>query len=187
MNCERCNEDLTAYLDGELTDARKRELKSHLESCVPCREEFQSLEESQRFFERQVRELEPASETWNRVRTRIAAMEPPAPAPGLFQLLITHPWWSAAVTAVATAALAIGFWGYVQNQTAKRDLMQYMTQYIQQRDAQEHARRAPAPNSSGTYSNVPASYSDDSENPFVTVNYAPDKNPFRSEDLNETR
>jgi anti-sigma factor RsiW len=182
MDCERCADDLTAYLDGELSETKTLEVKSHLDLCQSCREEYRSLELSTRFVETHVRELQVQPQIWSQVQARISAMEAPAPSPGLFQLLTLNPWWGAAAAVVGTAVLTVGLWGYIHNQAAKQNLVEYMTQYIQAREVQEQAHRAQilTPENSGTEAGIfHAEYMD---NPFVAVDSNPDMNPFRPED-----
>jgi len=42
-DCKRHRRELVAFLYGELTDERKKELESHLDSCLSCREELAAL------------------------------------------------------------------------------------------------------------------------------------------------
>lgn len=44
VDCERCLEDLQAYLDGELDAGRRKTLLEHVDSCEPCRDELASLQ-----------------------------------------------------------------------------------------------------------------------------------------------
>lgn len=43
MECSQIQENLSAYLDGELDPGEEAELKSHLEGCETCRSELESL------------------------------------------------------------------------------------------------------------------------------------------------
>ncbi len=43
MSCEELSEELSAYLDGELSPRERAALKAHLERCSRCREELASL------------------------------------------------------------------------------------------------------------------------------------------------
>jgi len=182
MDCERFANDLTAYLDGELSATRSLEVKSHLEVCQPCREEYQSLELSARFVETHIRGLQVQPRIWNNVQAHLSVIEAPAPPPGLFQFLAMNPWWSAAGSAVVAAALFLGLWSYLHNQAVKQDLVQYMTQYIQARDTQEKAHQTQAFNLENAGADVNLIHSEYLENPFVTASSIPDMNPFRSED-----
>ena len=46
MDCKQHAEDLTAFLDGELSDAESGRMRSHLGTCVSCSEELRSLRET---------------------------------------------------------------------------------------------------------------------------------------------
>ncbi len=182
MDCETITGDLTAYIDGELSDARKSHVETHLEHCPQCREEYHSLELSARFIETHARELQPAAEIWSQVRTRISGMEAPAPAAGLLQFLTERPWWSATATVVAVLVLAIGLRTFNQYQTAKRDLNEYMNHYVQMRDAEEQTHQRALHETQSDATDVDFVHAKYSDNPFATVEPTPDKNPFRSED-----
>jgi anti-sigma factor RsiW len=182
MDCLTCADDLTAYLDGELSKARTQEVKAHLDLCGACREEFRSLELSARFVETHAGELRVRPELWNSVRARISTLEVPASSQGLFRWLTANPWWSTAAAAMAMAALALGLWGYVSHEKAQKELLQYMTDYVQARDAQEQASRTLVSGPGQSTSQVGVSHSEYFDNPFVTVKANADMNPFRSED-----
>jgi hypothetical protein len=51
MNCERVREHLSAYHDGELPDAVRLDVESHLGHCIDCRQEFTSLKKLSSLFE----------------------------------------------------------------------------------------------------------------------------------------
>ncbi len=180
MNCESCAEDLTAYIDGELSETKARDVRTHLDRCGACRDEHRSLELSARFVETHARELQMRPESWNLVRARIAAL--PAPAPGLFQWLTSNLWWSSAVTALATAALALGFWGYMHHIESQRDLTHYMSEYIQAREEQEQTHRITPLESDSSAADAGVLHPEYVNNPFVTVRSSADMNPFRSEE-----
>lgn len=40
VNCDEAVRKLYEYLDGELTDARRREISEHLDRCSPCVDVF---------------------------------------------------------------------------------------------------------------------------------------------------
>ena len=40
MTCREAQEEFGALIDGEIDDARRRELNAHLDSCATCMEEF---------------------------------------------------------------------------------------------------------------------------------------------------
>ena len=61
MDCKQCTEDLTAYLDGELSPADSAQVQSHLAACASCADELRSFQEAADFVESHKRELKPAS------------------------------------------------------------------------------------------------------------------------------
>ena len=42
MECFSCERNLSAYIDDELTNESRVEIESHLASCEPCREEYET-------------------------------------------------------------------------------------------------------------------------------------------------
>jgi len=158
MDCRQCAEDLTAFLDGELSEASSGQVQSHLQTCTSCSEEFRSLREAAEFVESHNRTLEPRSGSWNMVRARITTENVPSPS---------HSWlsnrWRLAVAAlVLVAAFTAGYLQYQQSQ--KKDLDRYVSEYMQQRKTLVNYR-------TGSYD----------DNPFIEIK-APVDNPFRSED-----
>ncbi len=181
MDCTKCGDDLSAYIDGEVSDSTALDIKAHLEACEICREERRTLELSARFVEDHMREIQIRPEVWGRVQARLSAMEAPASTPGLFHWLTANPWWSTAAASIATAALALGLWGYVRHEAAQKDLVRYMTQYIEARDKEEASHRSPAALHGGSTVDGGAAQGVRADNPFVNVNWTGDMNPFRAE------
>ena len=57
MDCRLCSEELTAYIDGELSGTgRGEDPPEHLEKCPPCHEELQALREAAAFVESHARD-----------------------------------------------------------------------------------------------------------------------------------
>src|SRR5436309_13790739 len=104
MNCKESANNLTAYLDQQLSGTETKDLELHLGSCPKCGEELESLRESSAFFDSKVRELELNPALWNTVRARIAANTAPATASSFWAFLAV-PRWAAVV--VATAAILV--------------------------------------------------------------------------------
>lgn len=97
----RCEfrEDLSAYLDRELDEVRRRRLERHLPDCPECAELLDRLQEARRLF------LDDFGEAvspgfGDRVRERLA---PPAPPKR------THRPWGWAAAAALAAGLALVF------------------------------------------------------------------------------
>lgn len=186
MECEKCTDDLTAYLDGELSEWRAGEIKAHAEACPSCAAELLALKDSAAFVEPRVHAVELRPEVWQGVRARISAMEAPAPGLGLLGFIEMHRRATAAAALIATVAVVIGLWDYVRYEQSQKQLDQYMNAYIQQREAQ-NVPRAPALNVStkqnpahGAISPVVYRGGYDG-NPFLQIDFIPDSNPFRVE------
>ena len=60
MNCGRVSNQLSAYIDRELTGAEILSIRSHLGGCDPCRAEYEAL---------------------NRMKTMLGRLQPPEPRP----------------------------------------------------------------------------------------------------------
>ncbi len=172
MDCARCAEDLTAYMDGELNAARADEVRSHLAACASCADELRSLREAARFVASHARDLEVRPEAWNLVRARIAAT---SPSPSFFSFLVPARWrWAMATLAIA-AALALGYMQYHQLQL--RSLNDYISQYTQYRQAHE-----PAQPVFTDFRAMFANGGSGAANPFAELKAAGADNPFRMED-----
>lgn len=179
MDCRRCNDDLSAYLDGELADSARDDLERHLGECEPCKEEYLDLKRSSELVESKLPVLEPAPEIWNGLRTRIISMPTASDSPGGFFSFITmNRWITAAATLAATVALALALWGYVQYQNSRQELERYMSEYIQARDMQERMLQIQDAGAGGVDN---AGYARFPENPFAVTKPASFTNPFRSE------
>jgi anti-sigma factor RsiW len=171
MECARCRENLTAYLDGELSPAEFAGVRSHLDACAICAGELGSLQEAADFIGSQIRELEPGPASWPRIRTRISDQNSRSP----FRFLAFGRWRFAVATMVFMAALALSYFWHQQVQ--QRSLDEYISQYVKAREAGEHFRFLIGKVRSGIDAeNFSAG------NPFIEAKATMDINPFRSED-----
>jgi Putative zinc-finger len=172
MDCARCAEDLTAYLDGELSAARAEQVQSHLAACASCADEVRSLREAAAFVASHTPDLEVRPGAWNLLRARIAA---PSSSPSFFSFLAPGRWrWAMATLAIA-AAIALGFMQYHQLQ--RRNLDDYISQYIRYRQAHEPAQPV--------FTDFRARFMNGSSgaaNPFAKLKATAMGNPFRMED-----
>ena len=176
MNCQEYIINLTAYLDQELPGTDRTSLESHLSACPKCREELESLRESATLFDSKVREVEPGPALWNNVRARITAIPSPGRAPGIWDFPAVPRWTAVAAAAAAVIVLALSIRTYQQHQGTQKALTQYMTQYVQVREAQEVEHRAPPKSVTRVL------HKEYSENPFVTSSEDPQySNPFREQ------
>jgi len=137
MDCQQCSDDLTAYIDGELDESAARQLKNHLETCDPCRAEYEELRDSATFVSEHAAELEPVPEIWNNLRSRIAELPAPAGSSGVSRLLVMNRWAAMLATVAAMVVLALGLWGFERYEQSRSELESYMNEYIQMRTAQE--------------------------------------------------
>jgi len=58
--CREALDRLYHYLDGELTESRRREIKEHLDTCMPCLEAFDFEAELKMLIARRCRDEVPA-------------------------------------------------------------------------------------------------------------------------------
>jgi len=181
MDCKSCSEELTAYLDGELERTRFREVEGHLEGCLPCLEQLESLRQSGRLVEGNLSELEPRPEMWNKLVSRISASQAGTTRAGLLRLFAVRPWLTAFVGVAAAFVLGVGLWGLWNYRQSEQLLQQYMSSYIQERDLVEQTAHAVAPNTSPDFRTADAQHLEYLDNPFVEVSEEEFQNPFHSE------
>ncbi len=177
MDCRQCSDDLSAYIDGELSEGAAAQMQEHLAKCPPCRDQHDDLVNSVTFVTEHTGVLEPVPEIWNNLRARIAEMPPPSESGGLSRFLAMNRWPAMIATLAATLLLALGLWGYLRYEQSQRDLESYMNEYIQMRTAQEelHLRRiSQSQDESGVGMIM--------ENPFADIRPAVFTNPFRGGD-----
>jgi anti-sigma factor RsiW len=72
MRCARSEDDLALYVEGDLLEAKARELEKHLEECATCRAVVAELRESQAVF-KSLREEVVSSAALAEVRNRVMA------------------------------------------------------------------------------------------------------------------
>lgn len=86
MRCQKVRERLSAYLDGELEDAARREVERHLAGCESCRETYAELEQVHALLVRAERSEGSPALAWRVAaatrRRRAAAWRPVFPLVG---------------------------------------------------------------------------------------------------------
>jgi hypothetical protein len=169
MDCKRCTDNLTAYLDGELSQVDSAQVRSHLEICTSCGVELRSCQAASSFVTSHVSELELRSQSWDAVYNRISDTGSRSP----FAFLFLKRWSSALATLAVVIAVAFGYLWYQQDQ--RKGLDEYISQYVKMREA---GRTLGLMTSS---SGLPFQ-SGNPNNPFIEVKPAFDTNPFRLED-----
>ena len=101
MSCDRIQERLSAYLDGDLAADEHREVETHLRTCVPCRRLYRDLQELNGRIRDWDPEVTPRRDLWPQVAARIERDRSPAAPPPAGRPLRR---WALA----AAAALAVG-------------------------------------------------------------------------------
>jgi anti-sigma factor RsiW len=171
MDCKQCRENLTAYLDEELSPEGAAEARSHLEICSSCADELHSLQKAADFIESHSGALDPRPGSWNRVQARISKADSLSP----FRFLTMNRWRFALTTVVLMSTFALGYFWHQQSQ--KRSLDEYVAQYVKAREAGQ-SFQLPI----GKAWSNPKAENLNADNPFIEVKATFDANPFRSED-----
>jgi anti-sigma factor RsiW len=79
MNCKHSENDLALYVEGDLADAKAKEMEVHLLACTGCRQVFDELSRSQAVFKSIRQETVSAAELADlrvRVMERVAVQRP---------------------------------------------------------------------------------------------------------------
>jgi predicted anti-sigma-YlaC factor YlaD len=169
MDCKQCAENLTAFLDAELSPAEAAEVHCHLQTCASCADELQSFRKAAEYIESQIEEIAPKPETWRLVQARISTGRAPRPQFRFFSLR-----WHLAATMLVVFGI-FGF-GYIQyRRFEKRSLNSFIAKYALERDV----RIRTVLTRSGGDVEVEKTYRG---NPFIEVNFTPVDNPFLLED-----
>ncbi len=182
MKCKRCNDEMSSYLDGELSIADARDLESHIRACAPCAAELQSLETSSRFVANHSREVELRPQVWQKVSARVAESPEPQAAWSILEFLGGRRLALLGSAITLALLLMAGGWGVLKYRETERALVQYMADCIHVRDAQEEAETAQQNIISQDSQETAEIETDAQDNPFSSVSYDSDDNPFRSED-----
>lgn len=177
MNCQACQENLSALLDRELNAAERSEVELHMAGCAICREQFQLLAKTNELASRGIFVLDLPPALWGRIEARIAAE--PAQVAGLFGRLaslfsgsmIRPALGAAALTMIIVIASALIVNLYHERIGGEQNLQRLFYSFIEARDQLEKEH------SSG---NRISELSDEKQNPFVTEDRHDRSNPFKS-------
>ena len=102
MNCEKHRINISAWLDGELTDEEYHELTRHMKECNECSAEFKAAQAFHASCESTFQTAEdytPSAEVWNRIEKRITDKRP--------RVIIQSFRYFAAAAAVTAACILI--------------------------------------------------------------------------------
>lgn len=100
MRCDHVIEQLSAYLDGELSAAESAELRAHLDGCAQCRADFESLRRTAEGVKALPRSAAPPD-----LRQKIMARLDEAPARERSHWRHWRTWWGAAAAIVIGVAI----------------------------------------------------------------------------------
>lgn len=117
MNCEKCQELLSDFLDDAMTDAERASFNAHLEECLPCYNVHAELNSIVSFCREHRGEYDaPPNEhaLWLRIRNTVesefARASTQASAPPQRQSWVKHFWgrsWQLSFVQMVTAVIAI--------------------------------------------------------------------------------
>lgn len=172
MDCGQCSENLTAYLDGELSAVDSDRVRSHLSACKACAGELDELREAAHFIRTHRRDLEVPPEIWDSIRARIAV---PAKAPFPFRIPLPLQWRYAMAAVAAGAAVVFGYLHY--HQVERRSLELYISRYMEERQAHRPSPAVFMDFRAGLHGGDLRPY-----NPFADSAEKATDNPFRLED-----
>jgi anti-sigma factor RsiW len=104
LTCEQISGELIAFLDGELGESERRQIATHVSTCLVCRRELDRLTTVQRWVA-DLPDIEPSAEFAEQFWDRMDA-EPTGARPKLRSLRSL--WWALPALAAA-AVLAVSF------------------------------------------------------------------------------
>jgi len=178
MDCLKCLEDLTPYLDDELDDKSRDRVEKHINLCHSCDAEFRSLSVSYNLVDEALEAVEIRPELWDRVAAdlpwdRTWKDRRPGWRSSLAALLqFPGRTWAASFTAVALLATIAFFWPVSQKTNAEieglRRQLNVMVEEMDRQDTLRH-RTQTDPGRDGYGSN-----------PFAPQHVSLDSNPFHS-------
>lgn len=167
MDCVQCAENLTAYLDAELSTTESEEVRSHLQVCASCTNDLESLRKAAEYIGSQIKELIPKPEAWRLIQTRISTEQATRSQFHFFSLR----WHLAATMLVVFGIFGFGYMQYKQFE--KRILESYVTKYTQERDTRIRVKKVlTGARNDADFENTHG------DNPFIEVDYTPADNPF---------
>jgi anti-sigma factor RsiW len=174
MECQICAENLTAYLDSELSQEESKQVANHLESCRSCREEFDSMVFARQMTDFHLPDIELQPATWNQIERQIRSLRPARTA-------VPRPLrsWTPAVARPALARAAIvailglvALSAYVAwpSLTPNDNVERSLLAYVQQMEAKEREHVDIFASNDGFFASNPFATEDrhhGSHNPFT--------------------
>jgi Putative zinc-finger len=104
--CRDIQEELSAYVDGELTPARRADIEAHVASCAPCRQKLAELKAVAAGVAA-LPKMQPATGFLADVRRKIEGAEKPEPV--AWQDYLFRPYWLKVPLEVAVVITMVTF------------------------------------------------------------------------------
>ena len=105
MECRSCIDALTALMDGELGGPERQRVEGHLDSCIKCSGEFESLRYSYQLVN-SIPDVDLGPDLWDSIRPQLPKR---SLLPDLGFLLVGRPWVPAAAGLVVIFAVVSAF------------------------------------------------------------------------------
>ncbi|HEY3128010.1 MAG TPA: zf-HC2 domain-containing protein [Acidobacteriota bacterium] len=182
MECQAYRDNLTAYLDHELSSGERTLVEQHLSQCAGCASEFDSLSRSYRIVNQALEEIDVRPEMWQTIEAAIRPQispEPTAPRRGVFAAWLRIPKHALAAGSIALVLLFVSVFVYQSRQRPDSSIEVLRPQFrlmIEKMDAEEQKPH-----------NYLLSPADDEakSNPFALQHVRFERNPFRDGPLTE--
>ncbi|MBI4481420.1 MAG: zf-HC2 domain-containing protein [Acidobacteria bacterium] len=178
MNCQGCRDDLVAYLDEELEQSMQAQVEDHLERCVSCRQEHDSLRQSYEFTETYLSSLEPSPYLWTRISAGLRGEPMPVRAPwSWLAARISNSAVAVRLAAVAILVLGVGSsWLFYHERKLTGQARQEMVQFVADWEGLDVSRVNPF------LARHEHPVDELEANPFIDLHHHDIKNPFRHEE-----
>ena len=176
MECPTCSDNLTAYLDAELSDPDREQVEKHLNFCHACTLEFQSLSVAYGWVDRSLDTIGLRPEIWTRIEASLPARAAPAAHGGWQRFLagLGHfpgRGWAASFAAVAILAAVVFLrpMAPAQSDLDLEGLRKELSVMVQEKDRQDTLRH-----------NSPSDAGNDKygSNPYAPEQVSLEFNPF---------
>ena len=182
MECQACRDNLTAYLDQELSSGERTLVEQHLRQCAGCSSEFDSLSRSHWIVNQALEEIDVRPEMWQTIEAAIRpqiSVERTASPWGVFAAWLRMPKHALAAGTIGLVLLFVSLFVYQSRQrpdSSVEILRPQLRLMIEKMDADEQKPH-----------NYLLSPADDEtkSNPFALQHVRFDRNPFRDGPLTE--
>src|SRR2546425_5198196 len=119
MECQAYRDNLTAYLDQELSSGERTLVEQHLRQCAGCSSEFDSLSRSYWIGNQALEEIDVRPEMWQTIEAAIRPQisgEPTASRRGVFAEWLRMPKPALAAGSIGLVLLLVSLFVYQSRQ-----------------------------------------------------------------------